>query len=68
MNCKHKWKESENAKGPRKPNEYVYECQRCNKYSFAVLNSVSAGSPVVHAGGDQQAKAEAQTKKEKAHA
>ena len=56
MNCKHKWKESEYAKDHRKPNEYIYECQRCHEYRYAAINNASAGSTVVHAGGDQQTK------------
>lgn len=64
MNCKHNWKESEYAQDHRRPNEYVYECQRCHEYRYATTNNVSAGSTVVHSGTIDQT--EARTEKEKA--
>ena len=51
--CKHNWKESNFAQKHRKAGEYIFDCARCNEYRYAVLNTVSAGSAVVHAGATQ---------------
>jgi len=41
MNCKHNWIPSDFGKAHRTPNNYLYQCTRCNRMISALLKDTN---------------------------